>query len=329
VHWRSYPHYRRVIQRTFIWGILIIGLYGLLQFLYLPAWDSYWLEASASVGGSMGPSEAGKVRIFSTLNSPGPFAVVMMAGLLLLWSGRSPLRWPAAGVGLIGFLLTLVRSAWGAWVLGLIFMAVRLRRSSPRLLVGLAVVGVTAWPLLTVGPVAGAVETRLQTLTNLQQDTSANSRLDFYEGFASRAFFNPVGEGLGSTGLATRLGADTGEQSEFTNFDSGIMNIPFVLGWPGSLLYIGGLAWLLLRALRSGGPRSDLFVVSAQGIVVAMLVQLVFANALVGLGGLIFWSFLGLALAASVYNASVANIAAKPRVPTNANNEHFLKEVKR
>jgi hypothetical protein len=299
VHWRNYPDYRQAIQRTFVWGVLVIGSYGLLQYFALPAWDRDWM-LSAPIN-SIGQPEPFGVRVFSTLNAPGPFAMVMMAGLLLLSSSSGLLRWPAAGVGYIAFLLSLVRSSWGMWVVGLLFITIQRRRSSPRVLATIVIMGLIALPLLTVGPVAETVNERAQTITNLQQDNSFQARLEFYSDFLTLALLNVSGAGLGSTGLATKLSDPTGELGELANFDSGIMNIPFVLGWPGTLLYVGGLACLVFYAWRGVGSRSDLFLATCNGIVIALLAQLIFSNSLEGVGGMVFWSFLGLSLSAGTY----------------------------
>jgi hypothetical protein len=277
-----------------------MGLYGLLQYFDPPVWDRYWME-SAPIS-SIDTPEPFEVRVFSTMNSPGPFSFVMMAGLLLTLSGGGLLRWPAAVVGYASFLLSLVRSAWGGWITRLLFMIAQRGRFRLRLTATVLVMGLIAWPLLSVGPIAETVDERLQTLTELEEDASFNARLSFYAEFAPTSFFSPVGAGLGSTGLATKLGTAEGELGEFAIFDSGLMNIPFVLGWPGALLYVAGLVWLLSCALRGGRSRSDLFAAASRGIVVAMLAQLVFVNALVGSsGGIVFWCFLGLSLAAQAY----------------------------
>ena len=322
VHWHNYPHFRQVIQRTFVWGVLAIGLYALIQFYYLPDWDRAWMLKVSMA--SLGNPEPLEVRVFSTLNSPGPFALIMMAGLLLILSSRGLLRWPAAGVGYTSFLLSLVRSAWGGWIVGLLFIIAQRGRFRPRLLVTLTVVGLLAWPLLTVGPVAEVVNERLETISNIEEDKSAQERQAFYSNFAQNAFFNPVGQGLGSTGLATKLGTDT-QALENLNFDSGLMNIPFVLGWPGSLLYLGGLVWLLRNALRGEAARLDLFAAANQGIMVALLFQLLFGNSLIGLPGVVFWSSLGLSLAAHRHYTSLANDPVLLQAPGDPNSDYVPK----
>ena len=300
VHWRKYPEYRAVVQSTFIWGTLVMGVYGLIQFLNLPAWDRYWMISSPIT--SIGQPVPFEVRVFSTLNSPAPFAMVMMAGLLLLLGGGGVFRWPAAAVGSVSFLLSLVRQAWGGLLVAIILVIVQSRRPRPGLLLTLAAVALLAMPLLTVGPVADRINERLETLTEIGEDNSFQARAEFYRETMPVALLNPDGEGFGSTGRSTKLSAEAGgigELGENAAFDSGIMEIPFVLGWTGSILYLGGLTWLLSYALRSRNSE-DFFAVASSSIATSILVLLIFNDTVKGVTGMLLWSFLGLAIAAGI-----------------------------
>ena len=119
---------------------------------------------------------------------------------------------------------------------------------------------------------------------------------------------------MGSTGVSTKLSTSAEDLVTYANFDSGIMNIPFVLGWPGALLYVSGLTWLLLNAWRGTGSSHDLLAAASRGIAAAVLAQLLFANTLVSVSGMVFWTFLGLSLAARLHHASAADVAVEPRV---------------
>jgi hypothetical protein len=180
------------------------------------------------------------------------------------------------------------------------------------------VTGLLALPLLTIDPIEDKVTMRLQTVSNLQQDPSFTARRAFHSEVLSRTF-NPIGQGLGSTGLATKLNTPGGRLGQFGDFDSGLLNIPFVLGWSGSLLYVGGLTWLMFHALRGPRLQSDPFVTTSRGIAASVLIQLVFVNTLIGVLGMVFFTFLGLALAANVYHREVTARLQIKNVPSSTN----------
>jgi hypothetical protein len=313
VHWRKYPVYRQAVQRTFVWAVLLMGVYGLIQFFYLPPWDRYWMLMTPIK--TVGSPEPMELRVFSTMNSQTPFADVMMAGLLLLLGGGGLLRWPAATAGYTSFFLSLVRQAWGGWLIGLLFIIAHRGRSRPGLLVTLAITALMVLPLLNVGPVADRINERLETIANIGQDTSFRARVEFYEEFLPQALLNPVGEGLGSTGLGTKLSAEKlGELGENASFDSGVLELPYLFGWLGTTLYVSGLAWLLYYALRSRRSE-DLFAVASLGVVVGILVQLPFNDKTDGLPGMLLWSFIGLAIAAESYRGQVLRDRRNEAVP--------------
>ncbi len=300
VNWYKYPIYRRAVQRTFLLGITIMGVYGVVQFFVLPPWDRYWMENAPIT--SVGQPEPLEVLVFSTLNSPQPFALAMMAGLLLLSSANGLARWPAAAAGFLSFLLSLKRAAWGGWLAGMLFIVLQRRRLGSVVPVILAI-ALIVLPLLTIGPVADRINERVGTIAELGEDTSFRARVDFYQETATQALLNPVGSGFGATGESTKLSAEgggVGELGENAAFDSGILEIPFLLGWPGSILYIAGLIWLLSYAFSSK-DHSDTFAVASRAIVVGILIQLVFNDTIVGLGGMLFWTFAGLAIGSEVY----------------------------
>jgi hypothetical protein len=296
VHWRSYPRNYWIIQRTFVWGVLVLGLYGLLQFFYLPAWDRNWM-LNAPID-AIGLPEPLEVKVFSTLNAPGPFAVVMMAGLLLLFTGRGALRWLAAGPGYATFLLSLVRSAWVGWVVGVFLLLVQIRglRRLRLLGVGLLFLGVLL-PIITLEPVTNLVSERLQTFTSLEQDASYRARVDLYAQQLPSSVLTLVGEGLGSTGVASGLASPDAEQS---GYDSGIINTFITLGFIGTAFYAVGMAMLFVQGLPSRAyPKESLLV--AYSVAISVLTQLVFTSAQIGVMGMILWGFLGLAVAGKAH----------------------------
>lgn len=307
VHIPLFPKLLRVIQGAFVWGVLVMGVYGLLQFFFMPAWDAYWMQnAPISTVGQPFPYE---VRVFSTLNASGPFGVVMMVGLLFLLGSGGVLRWSAFVVGLASFLLSLVRSAWGGWILGLLVFAFELpNRLRLRLLAALVMVGVIAFPILNTGPLAETIGTRFESLRNIRNDMSLNARLALYADFASYAVDNPLGQGMGSTGVATKLQST---DPNLLDLDSGILAILYTMGLLGTTYYGFGMLLLLLIALRT--PKEALPEKVFWSIVIAALSQIVFGNNMVGVAGMTFWFFLGLYLCAYEHRtASEVTVPAPP-----------------
>jgi len=294
LNWTSYEEHRRAINRTFLWALLILGLYGSYQFFAPPIWDRVWLEngSISQISPSFGQPEPLRVRVWSTMNSPAPFANAMMAGLLLLLMIRSTLKLPAAAAGYVAFLLSMVRTAWLAWLIGFFLM---LKNINPRVIIRIflsaVVLLVCLLPLLNDPRLATVIGDRVKTFTDLGHDESFGDRLEMYRVLVNDAAGNPFGHGLKNL-----------EVSHGIPVDSGVLVMFFSLGWLGTLLYAIGITSLFLK----NGPRPEMhdqFYNAATAIVIAMLAQLVGANIFVNVTGTIFWTFTGMRLAASPYHA--------------------------
>lgn len=342
-HWENYEGNHQAVASAFVWGILVMGLYGIWQYFDPPVWDRYWIENCGM--NSIGQPAPLKVRVFSTMNAPGPFAMVLMAGLVILAGIRGWSRWAAAGPGYAAFWMSLVRSAWGGWLVGLVWIG--LLAGSParwRLLATAAVMVALSAPLLTVKlswiellpdgdglredwssvvsvgpdlpgaspgptsserPAATTVQKRVTSSLDLGSDSSLRGRIRFYRQFFPTAFGNVRGEGLGATRMATRLSYG-GQLGGYAHFDSGVMEIPFVLGWPGAFLYVAGLAWLVGRAMKGTWMRPDRAVLVYGAAATGLLAQMIFVNTLVGPEGMAFWCCLAMVLAAQRWHAATA-----------------------
>lgn len=284
---RHVNDFRRVTQQAFMWGLLVMGGYGVIQFFLLPPWDGYWMDNAAIV--SIGFSRPQEVRVFSTLNSAGPFATVVMAGLLLAFSGGSAARVPGAAVGFAAFALSAVRSAWGGWVVGLVVVAASLPlRQRVRLLGTLLLLVLVSLPALSFGPVGELVSRRLQTVTDLQNDVSFNERVALYADITTFTAGNPLGQGLGSTGVASGIRSN---EAQFQNLDSGIIAVVYVFGILGTLYYVGGALALFGAALKTGLRSRDVTDAVYIGVTVAALSQLPLGNVWAGVPGMVLWFF--------------------------------------
>jgi hypothetical protein len=291
-HTRQYPQYRQTIVNTFIWGMLTMGGYGLIQFFIMPPWDVLWMLGSQM--NSQGDPVPMGVRVFSTMNSSGPFAFAMMGAMVLVMAATHRVRWIAAALGFFSFALSLVRSTWGGWAIAMVLQLLKAsNKVRLRIILGAAALVVLTVPLLTFGPIADRLGARLQSMTNLSEDNSYAARNEFYATFAATAFSDVTGEGFGATGTSTKLSNSNGDLGKYGNFDSGVMNVPFVLGWPGSLMYLSGVGILLARALRASfSLRDDKYAQACLSLAFATVGMIVFANSFVGTGGLLL--FMGL-----------------------------------
>ena len=280
-HWRQYPRYRRVVRATFIGGTLVMGVYGLIQFFVLPPWDALWMERSGMH--SIGRAEPMEVRVFSTLSAPGPFATILWAGLLLVFDARSTLGTLSAVPGYIAFLLSLVRSAWGGWMVGMSALVWRFPgRLRTRLVAIMVVLGILIVPIAITGEIAETTGARLESFSSLQDDHSLTERQTMYQQVTGEVLFNPIGMGIGSA-----------------LYDSGFVTILWQLGWFGGALYLGGLLWLLYNAVFLARPApNDQFALIVMAVAIGYFTMLLFGREMIEETGAVLWSFLALVLAA-------------------------------
>ena len=295
INWPHYPEYRQNIQRVFLWGVLVTGAYGVVQYLLAPEWDRFWLISTKI--SSFGDPAPFKIRVWSTMASPGPFAVMMMAGLLLLFTSKEALRLPAAGAGYLAFLLTMVRTLWGAWFLGILILMGSLKAHlQMRLIVTILMMAVCVVPLVTIEPFATTITPRLQTFSNLDKDGSANVRKGIYERGLNSALTNALGNGIGNTYIAKD------GKLEPVIIDSGILDLFITLGWFGAVFYLGGLLLLFYNLYQYSEYRFDLFMAAARAISISCFMMLPGGNPMVSFTGIVLWGFLGIAIAGHKYH---------------------------
>jgi len=278
-----------MVERVFVWGALVVGVYGIVQFYVVPGWDAFWMDNVPMA--SIGDPEPFEVRVFSTLNSPGPMATFLAAAVLFLTGSRHRLRLAAQIAGYVCLALSIVRSAWLACMLGLLLILAvgRARAKTTALLaIGVVVIGV----LQVSGPVQTAITDRIDESRDGRQDDSFVARSALYDEMIPTLFDNVVGQGLGSSGVASRLSAEGGGLADL---DSGLIDYAYSLGLPAALLAIGALTLGGLELARVGLRRNVL----TAGLVAACLsvfVQMLGGNTLTGIGGITFFVLWALGL---------------------------------
>jgi O-antigen ligase len=289
-----YRQYQATIRRVFVWGALILGLYGVWQFIDPAQWDRYWMASSGMV--SIGQPLPYEVRVFGTLNSPTPFAMVMLAGMMMLLDRRAPVHVAVGVPAYLAFLLSLVRTAWAGWVVGAGVYATYLpARRRLRLLIVLGTVAL-ALALLASPPIEQGIERRFRSFSNLSEDRSLAARQESGAAVLGMIVEEPWGRGLGATGSAKRL-ATAGQET----FDNGFLNVFLSLGWFGGVLYLTGTVLILVGLVRRFEPRTDPLPKAARALGIATFAALSSLNTLASVTGVMFWGFIGLAIAGRLH----------------------------
>lgn len=284
-HWHEYPQYRQNVQRVFVWGTLIMGVYGVFQYIVAPSWDIFWITNSGQYvanGGVPGPYS---LRVWSTLNSAEPFSAYMAAALLLLFNQPGILTVTASVAGYSSLLLSLVRSAWIGWFVGLIVLAGSLKPSlQMRLIISVLLLALLIIPLSTTDPFSERIGSRAGTLSNIQIDGSVQVRQEIYRDNLVIGLTSPLGDGIGGD-----------------RYDSAILNILRNTGWIGTILYTSGIFWSVWWLFQGNEAKFDFFAATSRAVVVSCLVRLPTNSPMVGTSGIIFWGFIGISLAAHQY----------------------------
>jgi O-Antigen ligase len=290
-HRELYRDFRRAIEQSFLYGILLTGAYGIYQFFDLPDWDRMWMLNVQM--NSFGAVEALKVRVFGTMNAPAIFAAVTTCGLLLLSSLKGKLRILAAVCGFLALVLTMSRASWLSLVAGFIFLAFQLdMRQRFRLAAVTAACIVFLLAATQIPVVNDLIAERIRTVSDPSHDVSYTARIEGHQEAFRKIAQEPFGEGLGSTD--TEHGTE-GDDDFIGPHDSTALEFLYSLGWIGTLIYVIGLGAMGLHLLRS--PRSDPFVLSSKAIIVGFIAQCLLNSVLLGVLGFMVWMFASMSLA--------------------------------
>jgi hypothetical protein len=283
INWRRYPEYQKNLEKTMRWGILLMSIYGIFQYLNFPEWDRSWLVNSGlNVAGN---ATTGEIRVWSTMNSGEPFAAVLAAGLIMTLGGKGVLSISASITGYVTFLLALVRSAWLGWVGGILCLfLVSKPKFQGRLIFSTLTLVSLLTPLVASGVFGDSIGTRLSTFSDLENDTSANARQGAYSEL-DVALTNFLGGGI-----------------QDLRMDSSIFSVLSELGWVGGIPYVlglGGLTYACWVGVNKphASHASKLMLASA----VTCLVRIPVNSTVNGIGGMLLWGSLSFSLAGSKY----------------------------
>lgn len=300
VEWRRYSDIQPAIRRAFLWGSAVLAVYGIAQFIDPQPWDRIWMTSSGMY--SVGRAFPYEVRVFSLVNAPLPFATILVAGLFIGLSGKGLLRVASLVVGTLALLLSLVRSAWLAGAIGLVIYVAALPLRSTRRLIASAlatlamVCTVPLWaPADLTGPTVRIVTERLLTFSHLKQDVSYKDRASFLDQVGEVVMDEPLGHGLGSTGMSSTLSA---AGDGIRDFDNGIFAVLYSLGWIGGVALLVAALVIVGFSFRRREPGGDSIAKAARAVAALSLLLALGANVFEGVSAAVFWGFAGVITAA-------------------------------
>ncbi len=299
LNWRTLPALRKAFLDFLQWAVPVIGAYGIYQTVSLPAWDRYWMVA-ANVA-SIGMPVPFGFRAFGTLNSPGPYAVVLLVGILFLLGSARRGMVISLSLAVLSLMLTRTRSGWVALVVGLLviqFMGPSRRMG--RNWFFLLLMAAVATPVLSLDVFRESITRRIASFASLEADNSVRQRLVMTGAAAQAISIRAEGEGLGSKGGGTKLVGSAEEQT--ASIDNGLLELFMVLGWPGGSLVMLGLLGQLFTLARFRDARHDAFANSARAAVWALLSVLLIGDIFSGAVGAMFWGAYGFACCAHAFN---------------------------
>ena len=290
--------YRRIAQ-TLLGVATALGIYAFYQFAAPPPWDLAWMQRTALV--SIGIPAPFAFRPFSTLNAPGPFADFLTAAILFnlpRMRDANFARFAQLAVCLAALGITLVRADWLALLAGVAFY-VALSPGKARNLAVVAVLAIAVGlfvanaPSLLGSSRAGIdLQQRLDTLGDVQTDSSYRDRERYFGDALTTAVDQPTGEGLGVIGTAAKLGSS----GATVDFDNGFIARFTEMGYFGTACYLTtlvltfGLALTRWRAYSRAGLNEDARAAAAcVGVQVAFFLLDVSSDHHAQLGGLFYW----------------------------------------
>lgn len=295
------PHLRVFLSL----GLCVTALYGIVQYFFLPEWDSKWMMASEMQ--SIGRPFPLEVRVFGTTNNPGFLAVWLGVCVLLAPFLRSRVLTILAPVAAFVLLLTMVRSVYGSVMLALLALLLMGRGHVFKPLSFIALVMVVLCASLAVmDPVAAEkIVSRFQSVQDLEGDDSAQTRKMIYEQTPEIIDGQPFGLGIGAMG---RGAAATGNV-DMIAVDSGPLASYLALGWVGGSVYILGLLFAAGQALVAARRHPSPLVLAFACAALCPLGMFPLVN-VIGFSGTMMWICLGCAVALS--GSAVGHIGTAP-----------------
>jgi hypothetical protein len=300
-------NFERLDLKTLGKWILVLGAleagYGIWQWVAPTPWDVAWFKATGFEKAA-GAAVPFSIRTFGTLNATSHFSSFMF--FVLVGFAESPGFLFAAPVVMAGLGTTLVRTLWVGTLAGwAVTLLVAPFRSKMKVSFSLAVlVGITLAAALPFADRLESLSKRLDTMKDMQKDGSMSDRKKLFSAALEGGALESVdGVGMGGTGAAARV-----TNSGLAGIDNGYIQLVWLFGWVGSILYVAGIVWGIGRSFATSTvfePGRAPFL----GVVASLFIVNVVESSFEDFKGIMFW--LSLAILNAPKSGSTGSDAGK------------------
>jgi hypothetical protein len=195
-------------------------------------------------------------------------------------------------------LLTLSRGGLLFALIGtLTYVIINRGQGARQIAVGVTVLGVAAWFGMSRIPNAERITKRYESLGEMAEDGSFQGRVEIMSYGLPSLLREPLGRGLGASGMAGRLQDGSGGRRRGSVVDAGWFNILLVYGVPGTGLLLAALvsAWRVLGQRFRDVRLRDGHVLLARAMMITLIPTCFVGDLLTGFS--IFWLALGCGIA--------------------------------
>ncbi|MEI8311442.1 MAG: O-antigen ligase family protein [Verrucomicrobiota bacterium] len=283
--------------RSIGWAAVFSCIYGWYQYYTIPPWDAFWVRAVGFEGylGKLKPTE---MVVFSTMAERGPFAGFLsfaVIPMLISSRWRNVTGWGSVALILATVLLTFVRTSLITIILATVLYPLLNRGKNTLRMVVLLCVGAVGANYFLGKLSSERVNKRLQTLNNISEDGSYKGRIIIAQRGLAATMRNPIGTGLGSSGLGGRVNTGTMDSAAEIG-DNGYLSIIFSFGWVGAycFFYAFYLVWARVRAMERAGLRNESLMMF-KALFITGAVVLLAGDWLAGPSSAVFFIFTGFA----------------------------------
>jgi hypothetical protein len=300
-NWRYYPSLRDSLTKTYIWLTIILGGYGLFQFLVAPQWDiQYMYNSTGRYDSFLGIAEAFKIRVFGTMSNPFTFSLNLMPGLILLSVSTGKLKFLGMILGYPALLLSTYRTAWYSWFFSILTLFLTIKSQKQLVfLPGFFLIFLIAFVFSSLEPFSEIIFTRFSTLQDLQSDGSGLVRLEQFNTVWDTVLKTWDGYGIGSDPY---MGLFVKNLDFLSGFDMGVPQIFLSLGLIASFIYFLGLFTILFKLfLNFPMASSDLFAAASRAIALGSVIRIFTSSILIGEFSFPIWLFVGICMSARRY----------------------------